>query len=299
MAYYLGIDGGGTKTTCALGDEHNLLVTVESGPSNITRVGEDRVRESLQSCLREASRAAGISPRSIARVCAGISGAGREEIARVVGKILGEVTGGEVVVTGDMSIALGAAFGEGPGVIVIAGTGSIAYGRDVHGRTARAGGWGYAISDEGSAHWIGRRAVQQGMRSMDETGSIPRLLAEITRIHECCFDQLIGLANSNLDFAALFPLLLELAESGDTIAQNVLRSAGIELARLALVAISRLFPEERVEIPLAMAGGVFRHAAPVRETFYNEVRQSTPNVSLKPEVVDPVVGALEMARRGR
>ena len=170
MAYYLGIDGGGSKTTCVVGDESSILATVTVGASNITRVGEAGAREVLHQAIREACRAAGINPQQVLRACIGAAGAGRPEIAGTVRKMVAEIISGEIEVVGDMEIALTAAFGEGPGVIVIAGTGSIAFGRDAQGRTARAGGWGFAISDEGSAHWIGRAAVRAVLRAADQVG---------------------------------------------------------------------------------------------------------------------------------
>ncbi len=170
MAYYLGIDGGGSKTTCAVGDETSLLATVTVDASNITRVGEAGARDALQRAIREACRAANISPQQVLRACIGAAGAGRTEIAGIVRDIVAEIISGEIEVVGDMEIALRAAFGGGPGVIVIAGTGSIAFGRDAQGRTARAGGWGFAVSDEGSAHWIGRAAVSAVLRAADEAG---------------------------------------------------------------------------------------------------------------------------------
>ena len=159
MPYYLGIDGGGTKTTCAVGDETQLLATAIAGPSNIVRVGETQTRESLQQSVRQACAAAGISAAQVSRSCVGGSGAARPELASIVRGILAEILSSPIDVVGDMQIALEAAFDNGPGVIVIAGTGSIAFGRDRQGKTIRAGGWGFAIGDEGSAHWIGRSAV--------------------------------------------------------------------------------------------------------------------------------------------
>ncbi|MGA8762390.1 MAG: BadF/BadG/BcrA/BcrD ATPase family protein, partial [Candidatus Sulfotelmatobacter sp.] len=196
MPYYLGIDGGGSKTTCAVGDATSLLATASAGPSNVVRVGEARARESLRQAVRQACGAAGIGVQQIERVCIGAAGAGRDKTASLLRKILveilnpelaGQVLSGRIVsqpflpsqidLVGDTQIALKAAFGSGPGVIVIAGTGSIAYGRDQHGNIARAGGWGFAISDEGSAHWIGRAALSAVLCSMDEgADSSPPLL---------------------------------------------------------------------------------------------------------------------------
>src|SRR5579863_445945 len=118
--YFLGIDGGGTKTTCAVGDESRLLVTATAGPSNIVRVGGARARESLHKCVAQACAAAGITPEQISRTCAGGSGAARPELGEAVRGFLAEILSSPIDVVGDMEIALEAAFEEGPGVIVIA-----------------------------------------------------------------------------------------------------------------------------------------------------------------------------------
>jgi N-acetylglucosamine kinase-like BadF-type ATPase len=174
VAYYLGIDGGGSKTRCVVGDESSILATAVSGPSNITRVGEGQARESLHQAIRQACADARIDARQLQHACVGAAGAGREEIASVLRKIVAEIVPGEIEVVGDMQIALQAALDKGPGVIVIAGTGSIAFGRDADGKTARAGGWGFEISDEGSAHWIGRAAVAAVLRAADESSGAPQ-----------------------------------------------------------------------------------------------------------------------------
>jgi N-acetylglucosamine kinase-like BadF-type ATPase len=300
--YFLGVDGGGSKTACVVGSESSVLASAQSGPSNITRVGEVRARESLHEAIRRACAAARIDPRQLRYACIGAAGAGRAEIASVVRNMAAEVIPGEIEVVGDMQIALQAALGEGPGVIVIAGTGSIAFGRDAQGKTARAGGWGFAISDEGSAHWIGRTAVAAVLRSADQsdlsaqqTSPLFREMKSIWKLES--LEELAGTANSNPDFATLLPTILAAADSGDELAQQVLAQAGRELARLASIVMRRLFSEQHATVPLAMAGGVFRHAPMIRELFYNEVRTAHPHVVLNPEVVEPVQGALQLARR--
>jgi glucosamine kinase len=332
VPYYLGIDGGGSKTTCAVGDATSLLATATSGPSNIVRVGEARARESLHQAVRQACAAARIAPGQVERTCIGASGAGREETASLVRKILAEilfaeipnqVLAREIRVIGDTRIALEAAFGSGPGVIVIAGTGSIAYGRNPQGRTARAGGWGFAISDEGSAHWIGRTALSTALRSADQEDDqgcdqgghqrdqpAPPLLPQLMKawnlsspedlIRTANFHGENGTDGSAPDFAAFFPVVLAAAEAGDALAQRVLAAAAGELAQLAYMVVCRLFPEQHsstLAVPMAMAGGVFRHASRVRELFYNDVCAAHPQVVLNSEVVEPVHGALQMARR--
>jgi len=309
VAYYLGIDGGGSKTTCVLGDESSLLATVTAGGSNITRVGEAGAREALHQAIREACLVARINPQQVLRACVGAAGAGRPEIASTVRKMVAEIVAGEIEVVGDMEIALAAAFGKGPGVIVIAGTGSIVFGRDAHGKVARAGGWGFAVSDEGSAHWIGLAAVRAVLRAADEVGEdrverdptwpAGRLFSELkTAWSLTSLPQLARAANAKPDFAILFPAVLAVAEAGDAVARRVIADASGELAQLAGIVLRRLFTEQHSSaVPMAMAGGVFRHAAMIRELFYNDVRAANPDVVLNPEVVDPVHGALQMARR--
>lgn len=305
MSYYLGIDGGGTKTTCAVGDEAQLLATATAGASNIVRVGEAQARESLQQSVRQACAAAGITPAQVSRTCVGGSGAARPELAELVRRSLAEILPAPIDVVGDMQIALEAAFDTGPGVVVIAGTGSIAYGRDPHGITVRAGGWGFAIGDEGSAHWIGRAAVSAVLRAADPRDGTPdsppqglSLSAALLKSWGVAsLTDLARAANSipPPDFAALFPAV---AASQDGLGAQVLTHAGRELASLAAVVICRLFPPEHdASVPVAMTGGVFRHAPLVRQVFYNELRAFQARAEVAPQVVDPVEGALRMARR--
>jgi glucosamine kinase len=321
VPYYLGIDGGGTKTTCAVGDQSRLLASATAGPSNIVRVGESQARESLQQSVRQACAAAGITSAQVSHTCVGGSGAARPEVAEVVRRALAEILRTPIDVVGDMRIALEAAFDGGPGVIVIAGTGSIAYGRDQQGTTVRAGGWGFAIGDEGSAHWIGRAAVKAVLRAADprpvdlyptDPKSVARreeaLASESTPPNSLSAalqkawgvtspSDLARAANSipPPDFAALFPAV---AASQDVIALHVLSSAGRELAQGAATVARRLFQKDRTgPVPVAMIGGVFRHAPLTRGDFYNELRRLDPRVEINPQVVDPVEGALKIARR--
>ena len=304
MPFYLGIDGGGTKTTCAVGDESHVLAMATAGPSNIVRVGESQARQSFQQSVRQACAAAGITPAQVSHTCVGGSGAARPELAEIVRRSLAEILPTPIDVVGDMQIALEAAFDTGPGVIVIAGTGSIAYGRDRHGTTARAGGWGFAIGDQGSAHWIGKAAVSALVRASDLTDENPESHPSSALAAALCeawgvpsLNDLARAANSipPHDFAALFPVV---AASQDVLALQVLSKASRELAEIAAVVAYRLFPKDETgPVPVAMTGGVFRHAVPTREDFYNELRQLDPRVEINPRLVEPVEGALRMARR--
>jgi N-acetylglucosamine kinase-like BadF-type ATPase len=299
VSIFLGIDGGGSKTSCIIGDENSVLGTGTSAGSNVVRVGESRARESLGAVIRQACAAANISPSRIEKTCVGIAGGALPEVAGVVRRLVSEFVSGEVAVVGDMVIAMEAAFGGGPGVIVIAGTGSIAYGRNSAGQTARAGGWGFAISDEGSGHWIGRSAVAATMRAYDEAADVRSsgLLDNIMKSWGISSrEQLVVAANKSPDFAALLPAVLSAADAGDATARIVLTHAGRELATLAGIVIARLFGKRRA-VPVAVSGGVFGNSAVVRQVFGKSIRAAYPHASLNTTVIDPVKGALALARK--
>jgi len=300
VSIFLGIDAGGSKTICVAGDETSVLATQVTEGSNVIRWGEAKARSQLQEAMRRTCARAKVNLSEVRRVCVGMAGVARPTIASVVKGIVAEIYSGEIEVVGDMVIALEAAFGKDPGVIVIAGTGSIAYGRNKHGHTARAGGWGFAVSDEGSGHWVGRAAVSAVMRAQDEDEASPTGLAlkilegwQLTTLEE-----LVRAANRSpaADFSSLFPHVLAAAEAGDGIARSVLTQAGAELAGLAKIVIGRCF-EDALSIPVAMSGGVFRNSALVRNVFYNSLKSQYPQVTIGTNVVEPVRGALERARR--
>jgi glucosamine kinase len=216
--------------------------------------------------------------------------------------VLAEIVSAETEVAADMVIALEAAFGGEPGVIVIAGTGSIAYGANAQAQTARAGGWGFAISDEGSGHWIGRQAVGAVLRACDE-GVSPEDSSLLTGIMKLwglrTVEEIVLAANAAPppNFAALFPIVLAASDRGDAIAEKLLRRAGAELAGLTEIVAARLFAGTP-PVPVAMSGGVFANSARVREAFYHTLRNECPGAAVRPAVVEPVYGALARARRG-
>src|SRR5215831_1020486 len=160
--YVLGFDGGGTKTECLLGDDAGkVLARATTGPSNPLRAGYMRTWFALGEAADSVMARHKISADQIKAVCAGIGGAGRTGVSRRVEDYFKRsFPRAEVRVTTDLEIALEAAFKGGEGMLLLCGTGSAAFGRDSKGRTARVGGHGPWISDEGSAFDIGRQAVK-------------------------------------------------------------------------------------------------------------------------------------------
>jgi glucosamine kinase len=298
VAIFLGIDAGGSKTTCVVGDENAVLASATAGGSNLTRVPEAEARTALHDSIRRACAEAHVAPGQVERVCVGMAGGARPRVSEQARRLVAEIITGQIEVVGDMVIALHAAFEDDVGVVVIAGTGSIAYGRTKAGRTARAGGWGFAISDEGSGQWIGRTAVSAVLRAYDVGESSP-LLPSISRAWGVeSMEDLVRAANATPppDFFALFRQVLAAADAGDALARTVLAQAGTELAGLARIVIARVFPDAG-SVPVAMVGGVFRNSQLVRQVFYNRLRSEYPKAVVGAAVVDPVKGALELARK--
>jgi len=299
MALYLGIDSGGSKTRCVLGDETKVLTTSMSAGSNVIRQGSAGAKEALQTAVKEVCAAAKVSPGQITRITIGAAGAARPAVVATIRSILAELTPAAVEVVGDMVIALAAAFGSGPGVMAIAGTGSIAYGRDAAGKTARAGGWGFAISDEGSGHWIGRRAVSAIFRARDEGRETALTAAILQAWNLKSFDELIQAANLQAlpEFPRLVPVVLRIAGDGDELARSLLAEAGAELATLTSIVIRQLWPQGP-SVQVAMTGSVFRLSAEVRQVFQNRLHAAFPGIEIRPDLVEPMDGALALARKG-
>jgi glucosamine kinase len=304
MPYYLGIDGGGTKTRCVLADETTVLAKAMTGGCSVIRLGEQQAREALHAAIRQVCSAAKISPGHIRAICIGATGAARPQIAAKIHRILTELTSEtastRIEVIGDNVIALEAAFGVGPGVIAIAGTGSIVYGRDAAGHTARAGGWGFAISDEGSGHWIGRSAISAILNARDQglETALTAMLLHAWKLET--IDELVQQANATPppDFPRLFPLVLRAADEGDAIARDLLADAGAKLADLAAIVIRRLRPSSASDLlPLAMTGSVFRQSQQVRQVFYNTLQADFSGIEIRRDLADPVEGALARARQ--
>ena len=311
MAFYAALDGGGTKTRCVLGDETSVLATAVAGGSNIVRLGEEAAGEALRNALTQVSAAARVTLSQIRAVCIGAAGAGRPEVAErvraVIAGIVPEVAPSQIRVVGDHEIALESAFGSGPGVVAIAGTGSVVFGRDADGRTARAGGWGFAISDEGSGQWIGRQAVSAVLRARDEgretalsaailgTLILETLILETWELAD--LDALIAYANATPppEFPRLFPVVLRAADAGDATARELLARAGKELASLASIVVNRIAPAPPY-IAVATTGSVFRQSQVVRDVFYNRLNADFPGLERGEASVDPVMGALALAR---
>jgi N-acetylglucosamine kinase-like BadF-type ATPase len=265
------------------------------------RLGEAIVRNHLEDAARAACSSAGISIQDVHRVCAGVAGASLPTIRTAVRDILMSIlplSAGQVQVLGDMEVALENALADAPGVVVMAGTGSIAFGRNQVGQTARAGGWGWAISDEGSGHWIGRTAVATMVRAHDngESTALTRAIFREWGVETLSDALQVANASPGPDYARLFPAVLAAEQIADPLARQVLGDSGRELAILAATVIRRLWsPGQQVRV--AIGGSIFRHAGAVRQAFLFHLRREHPEVCVSFGMVNPAEGALSLARK--
>jgi glucosamine kinase len=301
MNYYLGFDGGGTKTECvALDARGNVVAQAVAGASNPLRVGFEQAFAALRTAAQTVLTQGNIEPRQVHAVCAGLAGAGRPGVASRVARFL-EKTFPDCLtrVTTDLEIALEAAAGAGPGVVLIAGTGSSAYGRNAAGETARAGGYGPWIGDEGSAFDIGRCAVAAVARSRD-LAAPPLGLGEkiLAALAISDWDELTERIAADADsiFPQIFPVIAEAADAGDVTAHDILFAAATALADLAGMVVRRL-GMEKVEFRLGKAGGVFIRSTVLEARLDSLLASSFSCAAIGPLEVPAVVGAARLAAR--
>ncbi|MFL5403327.1 MAG: N-acetylglucosamine kinase [Gemmatimonadales bacterium] len=290
----IGADVGGSKTAVAVSKDGQIVGRAE-GPGAAVRPGRALVSaSSIADVVRQALSAAGLLLGDILVV--GAAGAGREPEQDELRKALrGENVASKVVVTTDIDIALTAAFADGPGIVVSAGTGSVAVGRDRTGRRHRIGGYGWQMGDEGSGYAIGRASLGAVSRAVDgrspKTALSDRLLAA-TRSDS--YDELVRWAATATpaEVAALAPHVLAIAASGDPLAQGIADYAARELSQLAICLVPKM--DITPPVPVAVTGGLLGAGQPLRKTLLAKLAEETVfRPSDNP--VDAVTGALSLA----
>ena len=301
MHNLLGFDGGGTKTDCIVLDARGKIIGEgRGGPSNPLRCGFDAAFRSLSEAAAQALKSAGLRTNSFSGVCAGLAGAGRRNVVRrALVYLAQEFPQAVVQVTTDYEIALEAAAGQGPGVVLIAGTGSAAYGRNAEGETARAGGYGPWVGDEGSAFEIGRRAVAAVARTRDHAGPITLLTEMIPAALDCPdWDDLTQRIMKNPDeiFPALFSVVAEAADADDSAAKEILFTSAIGLGNLAMIVVRRLGMKDQA-FPLVKCGGVFGHSQMLDALLDSVVVSGALRAKVSQLKISPAVGAARIAAR--
>ena len=296
--HVLGIDAGGTKTVCLLSDERGSVVAeARGGGANLQAAGELEVEKVLHHVMEEALGDRDIRPSAI---CLGIAGVDREDDAEAVRGIMRRIGfKTRTLVVNDALIALVAGAGDRPGVVVVAGTGSIAYGRDGSARAARAGGWGYLLGDEGGGFWIGRLALASVVRQFDGRGPATRLTdLVLTQMRLASPTELIHAIYAGglhrYAIANIAPLVQQAADAGDAVAADLLQRAAGELGAAAASVITRL--EMRGDaFPTVLAGGVFRGLPSLIEKVAAHIAEVAPRSDVRRLSVEPAVGAVTLA----
>ncbi|QDT76959.1 Glucosamine kinase GspK [Gimesia maris] len=304
----LGIDGGGSATRAALAVvaesfEFHIVGRGMAGASNFNSCGWEAATEQVQRAIQSAFESAGTEAHQVAAICLGMSGAGRtaEQQAWLRWAEESHIAEQARVVT-DAETVLAAGTPEGAGVALIAGTGSLAFGKNAAGENARAGGWGYLLGDEGSGYQIALAAMQGIARAVDGRGPETRLQAafqDALNLNDP--RELIGYLyhtdRERSDIAGLSRLVFTAAEQGDVVACEVLRQAIQELTELVNAVVTRLH-FSRGDYALALTGGILLHQRDFRVSFMECLRAQSLEPATIECVDDASLGAVRLAING-
>lgn len=302
----LGVDGGGTKTVAWLartaGGELQVVARGEAGSSNPQAAGWPTALDNVQCAIERALLTVGGDRPRVRSACLALAGAGRDsDRQRVEDWARRSGFAEHVLVTHDALPVLAAGTPDGIGVALISGTGSLAFGRNAAGQTARAGGWGYLIGDEGSGYAIARQTLQAAARAWDGRG--PQTMLTQRLLQELGLAQpgelvhaVYGRQQDRHWLAGLARVAAAAAEAGDAVAGQILDEAATDLAAMCLAVARQLgFTAAPAPLHLALAGGLLIHAPTIRERLTHELRKQGC-VQLEIHLVpDPVAGAVRLA----
>jgi N-acetylglucosamine kinase len=296
--HVLGIDAGGTKTVCLLADGTGAILSEgRGGGANLQAAGELEVEKVLHEVMEKALGDRDIRPDAI---CLGIAGVDRPRDVDAVRGIMRRIGfKSRVVVVNDALVALVAGTGNDRGLVVVAGTGSIAYGRDSAGRAARAGGWGYLLGDEGGGFWIGRMALASVVREFDGRGPATALTGLVLR--EMNLNSPTELIHAIYDrglhrgvIAGIAAVVRRGAEAGDPVAAGILEGAARELSVAALSVIDALGMRGEA-FQSILAGGIFRAIPSLAADVSGRLSGIAPRSEIRLLDVEPATGAVRLA----
>lgn len=299
----VGVDGGGTKTEAVILDARDeQLGQGIAGPSNPLRIGIANAAAAVREAIDKACAAAHVRREDIVAAQVGLAGARRLELSLRMREALSNLGIADVQVSGDADIALfGATADGGPGVVVIAGTGSVCCGVNARGRRVWAGGWGPIAGDEGGGSWIARRAIRAIAHASDGRGPKTSLMsAACNYFHVTTPDDLstaiYAPTITNERLAGFGKHVVDAAKVKDAVAREILAEGARELG-LMIGAVVRNLKLEDERFQVGHVGGVFDSAgelilAPLRE----QLKQIAPKAFLAPPRFSPAVAAARMAR---
>jgi N-acetylglucosamine kinase-like BadF-type ATPase len=304
--FWLGVDGGGTNCRAViLSATDEVLGEGRAEAANHIRVGMETAINHVVQAITQACKQAEIELSEISAACVGLAGVSHPEHHRQMLAALKEALPiPSITLETDARVALAGATGASPGVVIIAGTGSIACGVNSRGRFARAGGWGPAMGDEGSGAYIGRRALESVMMSYDYRGEPTSMMEPILRHFGVTSPpELPSVIYDDPDKAMseipqLSKIAVMAAEEGDKVASEILKDAARELAVAAIAVIEQL-RMERDEFQVACVGGVFEAGELILNPLREEIQAFAPRAEITPPIDPPVIGAAKMAKAMR
>jgi N-acetylglucosamine kinase-like BadF-type ATPase len=298
MRYILGFDGGGTKTECVLmNSADQVLARTFAGPSNPSRIGVEAAVRAVEESADLALRDTGLKRSVISAVGAGLAGTAKAEMRERMSCALQECFPGvAIAVLTDLDAALAAA-GEGPAIILVAGTGSAAFGRNADGEIARSGGYGPSASDQGSAYDIGRHAVAAAMQQR-AGGSDSALGREILAQLGCTDWAVVQHRAQTMPdeiFPPIFPVVAAAADAGDAGAQEILLRASLDLMTLVGDVAGRLHLNDK-EFLLVRMGGTMGRSRFFDARVDAALKKVVPNAQMGKLRVSPAEAAALVAK---
>lgn len=292
----LGIDAGGTKTVCLLADEFGVVTAEARGPAaNLQAIGELEVEKVLHQVIDEVLGEHASRP---AAICIGMAGVDRPSDAATIRGVLNRISRrARSLVVNDALIALEAGAPDSPGIVLLAGTGSIAYGRDGRNRAARSGGWGHVLADEGSGYWLGREALRAVMRAADDRGPATAITDRVLAHYQVARPEDLIREIYERDMrptaiAALADVIESAARDGDAIASAISDTGASELVRAAVSVARRL---DLPRGPVVLGGGILRSLPLYADLVRRQLTQTLPGVQIQMLDVEPAVGAVRLA----
>jgi N-acetylglucosamine kinase-like BadF-type ATPase len=301
MAYYIGVDGGASKTAAIVVDENERkLGSGLAGASNHLRVGIEEATRNIERAVNTALVEAGIAIRDVEYAYCGIAGSDHPaHRQKVIDALKVFFPRGNFIVDTDARVALTGAIGFGAGVVVISGTGSVAFGRNSQGDEARAGGWGPTLGDEGSGYWIAREGLSAVVRAHDARGFTTRMTDLICAEYGMCnaeeLPKFVYATTTHTDDIAKYgKVVIEAARADDDVARDILARAGAELVECVL-AVARKLHMTDTDFPVAYVGGAFHAGELLLSPMRLRLQRDAPAATLIPPHRPPVEGAAMMA----
>ncbi len=303
MKYYIGVDGGASKTAAIVVDETGAQCGQGlAGGSNHLRVGIEEATRNVERAVNKALVEAGVAIRNIEYAYCGIAGSDHPvHRQRVIDALQVFFPRGNFIVDTDARIALTGAVGFGAGVVIISGTGSVAFGRNAAGDESRAGGWGPTIGDEGSGFWIAREGLSAIVRAHDGRGFVTKMTDLLCNEYDMCnaedLPKFVYATTTQADDIARYgKLVIEAAAMGDDVAHEILTRGGSELAECVL-AVARKLHMTDSEFAVAYVGGAFHAGEALLSPMRLRLQRDAPGATLMPPLKPPVEGAAMMAMR--